>query len=199
MPKYELMYLLSSAVSDDQVKPVTEMVRGFLDESKATDVTETNLGKKKLAYPIKKTRNGTYVVVTFDMDSANVNTFEARVRNQKNTIIRHLIVSLDEHLVRKAKDEILQSKLPKREEAPTEEKQSATIEYKTKTMEKTAIDAEKTTEVVAEPAPEAKTEEPAAKPARTRKPKAAKADILDLNTEELDKKIEAALSEDLLK
>ncbi|HYF05188.1 MAG TPA: hypothetical protein VEA59_03365, partial [Patescibacteria group bacterium] len=84
-----------------------------------------------------------------------------------------------------------------------------TLEYKTKTMEKTRItDApaevlavEETPAAVAEPvATEEVVEEVKPKTTRGRKPKtASKSDILDLSTEDLDKKIEAALSEDLLK
>ncbi|HYF05335.1 MAG TPA: 30S ribosomal protein S6, partial [Patescibacteria group bacterium] len=100
MPKYELMYLLGSHISDDQIPGITESVKKFLGEFGAENVEENQIGKKKLAYPIKKTRNGYYVVVTFDMTGSNINAFEAKVRSQSNNIIRHLIVNLDEHLVR---------------------------------------------------------------------------------------------------
>jgi hypothetical protein len=99
------------------------------------------------------------------MDSKNINTLDAKIRTQDSTIIRYIIVNLDEHLARLEKDKIVQSKLPKRiepveEEAATEGAQEKTSAPKEKEEKKPAI---------------------------------------ELNEEELDKKIEEALTEDILK
>lgn len=164
MPKYELMYILASSVSDDQVPAITDQIKKFVESFGGTDITETELGKKKLAYPIKKTRNGYYVVVNFDMEAQKVNELDAKIRTQTGTIIRHLLVNLDEHLERLAKDAVEQAKLSKRPEVETAD---------TERLAKAA------------PAPikeERKTEAP-----------------VEMSTEELDKKIEEALTEDLLK
>ena len=119
MPQYELMYLLGSNVADDEVPKISQNVLKFAEDFGASDVKETQLGKKKLAYPIGKTRNGHYVVVNFAMDGKNINTFDAKIRTMDNSIIRYLIVNLDEHLERMAKDKIAQSKIVRR--IPTEE------------------------------------------------------------------------------
>jgi small subunit ribosomal protein S6 len=162
MPKYELMYILASTVSDDQIPSVTEQVKKFVSDAGATEIEETQLGKKKLAYPIKKTRNGHYVVINFDMDSKNINPLDAKIRTQDSTIIRYLLINLDEHLSRLEKDKVAQAKLPKRIE-PVEGAES--------------------------PAPEA----PKPVVAEEKKP------VAPMNEEELDKKIEEALTDDLLK
>ena len=83
----------------------------FAEDFGGTDIKETQLGKKKLAYPIKKTRNGHYIVVNFTMDGKNINAFDAKIRTQNTNIIRYLIVNLDEHLERMEKDRIVQSKI----------------------------------------------------------------------------------------
>jgi small subunit ribosomal protein S6 len=120
MPKYELMYILASTVSDDQVPGVTAGVLKFIEDFGGTNVEETQLGKKKLAYPIKKTRNGFYVVVQFDMEATKINAFEAKIRTQTGTIIRHIIIKLDEHLARMAKDAAVLASMPARK-IPVEE------------------------------------------------------------------------------
>jgi len=133
MPEYELMYLLASSVADDEVGKVTEMVKKFIADSEGSDVRETLLGKKKLAYPIKKTRNGYYVVVNFKMDTQNVNGLEAKLRTQKNVIIRHLLINLEEHLERLEKDKIAQAKIQRRTPSPeSEAKAEAKKEEKAK-------------------------------------------------------------------
>jgi small subunit ribosomal protein S6 len=164
MPQYELMYLLGAHVADDEVPRVSAQILKFAEDFGGTDVKESQLGKKKLAYPIGKTRNGHYVVVNFAMDGKNINTFDAKIRTQDQNIIRYLLVNLDEHLARMEKDRIAQSKIvrkgPPAEAAVTDKSGKTTAETSAK------------------------------KPA---------APLVEINQEELDKKIEAALTEDLTK
>ena len=109
MPRYELMYILASSVSDDQIPATTEQIESFVTALGATDISHTQLGKKKLAYPIKKTRNGHYGVIAFTMDSSKVGDLDAKIRTQGNTIIRYIIVNMDEHFERMEKDRVAQA------------------------------------------------------------------------------------------
>lgn len=153
------MYLLGSHVADDQVPQISQSVLKFVEDFGGTDIKETQLGKKKLAYPIKKTRNGHYIVVNFTMDGSKVNQFDAKIRTQNNVIIRYILINLEEFLSRTEKDKVAQSKIV-RKGPPAEAAAAPTAES----------------------------------------PKKEKAPVLvDINQEELDKKIEEALSEDLTK
>jgi small subunit ribosomal protein S6 len=164
MPQYELMYLLGSHVADTDVPAITEQIQKFVADFGGTDIKETQLGKKKLAYPIKKTRNGHYIVVNFTMDGRKVNELDAKIRTQDSTIIRYILVNLEEHMERMSKDTVAQSKLIRRPQPETGEEGA----------------------MAAAPAPkkEVKREAPV---------------LNEINQEELDKKIEEALTEDLTK
>ena len=130
MPQYELMYLLGSHVADDEVPNISASVLKAAEELGATNIKETQLGKKKLAYPIKKTRNGHYVVVNFEMDAKNINTFDAKIRTQDTNIIRYLIVNLDEHLARLEKDKVEQAKIVRKMPAAETAKPTTGIQRK---------------------------------------------------------------------
>ena len=158
MPQYELMYLLGSNVADDQVQTISDSVKKSIEDFGGTSITETQLGKKKLAYPIGKTRNGYYVVVDFTMDGSKVNELDAKIRTQDSTIIRYLLINQEEFLERSKKDKIEQAKIVRRQ--PAEEQPQA---------------------------PERKT------PAKKEAP------AIDLAPEDIDAKIEKALSEDITK
>lgn len=160
MPQYELMYLLGSHVADDEVPKISAQILKFAEDFGGSSIKETQLGKKKLAYPIGKTRNGHYVTVNFTMDTKNINAFDAKIRTQDASIIRYIIINLDEHLARMEKDRIAQSKIV-RKGPPAE--------------------------VVAKA--------PVASSPMKKEPVV----VLDINPEELDKKIEEALTEDLTK
>lgn len=115
MPQYELMYLLGANVADDQVPAISEQIKQFVVDFGGTDVVEAQLGKKKLAYAIGKTRNGHYVTVNFTMDGKKVNDLDAKVRNMDQTVIRYILLNLDEHNERMEKDKIAQSKMTRRQ------------------------------------------------------------------------------------
>lgn len=105
------MYILASSVSDDQVPATTAQVEQYVTDFGGSEVSHTQLGKKKLAYPIKKTRNGHYGVIEFTIDPTKVNELDAKIRTQGNTIIRYLIANIDEHLERLEKDRDAQAKM----------------------------------------------------------------------------------------
>lgn len=176
MPRYELMYILASSVSDDQVPATAQSIEQFVTDNGGTEISHEQLGKKKLAYPIKKTRNGHYGVITFTAEGKGVNTLDEKLRTQKATIIRHIMVNIDEHLEHLEKDKEAQAKMNRNR--PPE-----------------AIAADKAKEeAVAAPGTQPM---PNAKPARqSAKPKEEK--VKPVVTEEvLDEEIEKALNEDI--
>jgi small subunit ribosomal protein S6 len=103
MPKYELMYILSSAVSDNDVPTVVAEVDKYISSQGGTLLAQEMLGKKKLAYPIKKTRNGFYVVQTFNLEPRRLQEMDNKLRSI-DSIIRYLVVNLDEQERRAIKD-----------------------------------------------------------------------------------------------
>ena len=110
MPKYELMYIIGASVSDDEIPKVTDEVKKFIEASGGLIEKHEDLGKKKLVYPIKKTRNGNYILDNFSAPSDKINDIEHLIRTNQS-IIRHLIVNMDQALLQMEKDRVLQAKL----------------------------------------------------------------------------------------
>lgn len=110
MPKYELMYILSSAVSDNDVPAISTEVDKFITDNGGKLLTQEMLGKKKLAYPIKKTRNGFYVLETFNLEGKSLQALDNKLRSME-PIIRYLVVALDEQEKRAAKDAKVQESM----------------------------------------------------------------------------------------
>ena len=110
MPKYELMYILSSAVSDNDVPTVSQEVDKFLTDNGAELLSSEMLGKKKLAYPIKKTRNGFYVLETFNLEGVKLQSLDNKLRSME-PIIRYLVVNVEDQEKRAIKDKAVQEKM----------------------------------------------------------------------------------------
>ncbi len=120
MPKYELMYILSSAVSDNDVPAISTEVDKFLTDSGGKILTQEMLGKKKLAYPIKKTRNGFYVLETFELEGRKLQSLDDKLRSL-DTIIRFLVVNVEDMERRAAKDKMVQEKMKSNRKPQVEE------------------------------------------------------------------------------
>src|SRR5260370_33944338 len=110
MPKYELMYILSSAVTDNDVPTVSQEVDKFLTDNGATLQALEMLGKKKLAYPIKKTRNGFYVLRVFEVEGSKLTPLDNKLRSME-PIIRYLVVNLEDQERRAEKDRKVQENM----------------------------------------------------------------------------------------
>jgi small subunit ribosomal protein S6 len=120
MPKYELMYILSSAVSDNDVPAIAAEVDKFITDSNGKLLSQEMLGKKKLAYPIKKTRNGFYVLETFQLDGEKLQALDNKLLSI-DTIIRYMFVNVEEMEKRAAKDQKIQEKMRSNRKPPKAE------------------------------------------------------------------------------
>lgn len=110
MPKYELMYILSSAVSDNDAPGISTEIDKFITDNGGKLIATEMLGKKKLAYPIKKTRNGFYILSTFTGEGGKIQPLENKIRSI-DSIIRFMVVNLDEQESRAAKDREVQAQM----------------------------------------------------------------------------------------
>ncbi|MCL5436169.1 MAG: 30S ribosomal protein S6 [Patescibacteria group bacterium] len=117
MPQYELMYILSSAVPDNEEPALTKQLTDFVTEANGEILKVENLGRKKLAYPIKRTRNGLYVLVQFKLAPEKVHELEHKIRVTAG-IIRHLVINMEEDLIRQAKDLAEQKAIRRRPPKP---------------------------------------------------------------------------------
>lgn len=97
------MYILSSAVPDNEEPALTKQLTDFIAEAGGEILKVENLGRKKLAYPIKRTRNGLYVLIQFKLAPEKVNELEHKLRVTAG-IIRNLVINMEEDLIRQAKD-----------------------------------------------------------------------------------------------
>ncbi len=138
MPRYELMYLLGSNVPETEVAGLCAQVTKAIEANGGAEIVENQLGKKKLAYPIKKTRNGYYVVVNFTMEGKNLHTLDAKIRSMDTNIIRYILINLETHLTRVDKDKALALKKGRKIPTPT-------VEEKPKAKAKTEAPAPKPT------------------------------------------------------
>ena len=89
---YELAWILSGTLADEECKPINDQLIALLKEKDATNLTSLlALGKKKLAYPIGAHRHGSYYALEFDLLPKLLPTLQRALKlNQQ--LIRFLII-----------------------------------------------------------------------------------------------------------
>ena len=94
---YELVYIVSPETSEQDITDLHTQVEQIVQRFQGTIEKSENWGRRKLAYEIGHHREGTYVVETIRGSGELMKEIDRRLR-VTDTIIRHLIVRVDEDL-----------------------------------------------------------------------------------------------------
>ena len=102
MSKYEVMYIVNANVDEDKRKALIADMANIIT-SNGGKVTGTNeWGMRDFAYEIDDMTKGYYVVVDFE-SSADAEKELDRLMRINGSIVRHLIVNMDDAPVPEAK------------------------------------------------------------------------------------------------
>ncbi|MBI4300816.1 MAG: 30S ribosomal protein S6 [Chloroflexi bacterium] len=94
MRDYELVFIISPEVAEENVPAIVEKVQQFI-AGRGGEVTGVNhWGRRKLAYPIRRFTEGNYVLNLIKMDPKLTAELEANLLTSED-ILRHLLVRVD--------------------------------------------------------------------------------------------------------
>ncbi len=92
---YEMVLILSPDVSEDELPDVLERANRAIVDRGGSIQDQDMWGRRRLAYPIQRHREGTYVISHINLQPHRVAEVDASLRLQEQ-VIRHLLVRLDE-------------------------------------------------------------------------------------------------------
>ena len=94
MNKYESVVIINPAVEEERLKELTTKFTEMINKDGKVDKVD-NLGKKKLAYPVKKNAEGYYEVFYF---TANPSLIAELERNYRITddVIKFMTINVNE-------------------------------------------------------------------------------------------------------
>ena len=95
MRKYEIIFIAHPDLDEENLNNVVEKVKGWIADDKGEVVSVDNWGKKRMAYRIRKQRDGQYVLITANMDPASVKDLSQNMRFVES-IMRSMITVVDE-------------------------------------------------------------------------------------------------------
>ncbi|MDH4096796.1 MAG: 30S ribosomal protein S6 [Nitrospira sp.] len=100
MELYESLFIIRPSVSDEETSTLIEKMKSVADKTGAQFIKAENLGKKKLAYEVRRERKGTYAYFYFKAPNNTVGELERAYRLEDN-IIKFLTVHHKKELVQR--------------------------------------------------------------------------------------------------
>lgn len=92
---YEVMYIGSPEATDEDIVKLNTAIEEMVAKEGGTVVRTDNIGRRKMAYPIKKKTEGHYVLFEIEDSGQTIAELERRMR-VNDTIVRYITVRVDE-------------------------------------------------------------------------------------------------------
>ena len=99
---YEILFIADPNLGEPEVDALTTQIQGYAEKEGAQIQKVEKWGKKRLAYPVGRHREGSYVLLVVEGQGAIVKEVERRIK-VTDGVVRHLTVRVDEEL-RKAEN-----------------------------------------------------------------------------------------------
>ena len=96
MNQYETVFILTTGLSDVQMKEAAEKFKNLLVEAGAEIINEESWGLKKLAYAIDKKTSGFYQMIEFKAEPTVIAKFELQMRRDER-VLRYLTVKNEKY------------------------------------------------------------------------------------------------------
>ncbi|MCA1624323.1 MAG: 30S ribosomal protein S6 [Acidobacteria bacterium] len=92
---YEVMYIGTPDAAEDDITQLNEAIEKLIANEGGTVVRTDNMGRRPLAYPIRKKTEGYYVLFEVEGSGQEIAELERRMR-VNDTIMRYITVRVDE-------------------------------------------------------------------------------------------------------
>ena len=98
---YEILFIVRPDVPEEEIDGIVEPLKNVITAGDGTVDKVDKWGKRRLAYRVKKQREGYYVLLQFSTDKAaeTVKELERRLR-VSDTVVKFLTVRIDEEMRR---------------------------------------------------------------------------------------------------
>jgi small subunit ribosomal protein S6 len=152
---YEVMFIVRPDVEEAELDKLIETFSGYVTTGGGTVKTTEKMGRRRLAYTVRKFNDGFYILLVVDAPASLISEIERRLRVSEQ-VIKFITVRMDEEDKRVAKIKAHRDAHVKRSALPQVSAEAAAA-----SPEPTAAAAKPAPETVAAPEPVAAAEEPA--------------------------------------
>ena len=109
MRNYEIIFIVRPDVSDEEVDKLIAQMEGVVGATGGVLEKVEKMGRRRLAYRVRREREGFYVLFQLQGSGDTVREFERRLK-VIDTVIKYLTIRIDEDLERAVKFKALRAK-----------------------------------------------------------------------------------------
>lgn len=91
---YETVFITNPTLTEDEEKSVVEALAAIVTDGGGVFAANDRMGRRRLAYPIKKFEDGVYTRFLYDSTSSVPKELDRRLRIS-DRVIRHMTVSME--------------------------------------------------------------------------------------------------------
>ena len=91
---YETVFITVPTMTDEEEKVVVDALTAVVNDGGGAFAANDRMGRRRLAYPIKKFEDGVYTRFLYDADSAVPKELDRRLRIS-DKVIRHMTISME--------------------------------------------------------------------------------------------------------
>jgi small subunit ribosomal protein S6 len=121
---YEVPFIVAPNVDEESIERMIGQFEQVVAEKGGKVVKVERVGRRRLAYPIRKFREGTYVLLVVEGSGREIAELERRLRVTSDMILRYITIRIDEDLKRaekiRSKRQARMLKRPRKGEGPRE-------------------------------------------------------------------------------
>jgi len=141
--QYESVVLINAALEDEQIDAIINRIKESITTHGGELIEVDKWGRKRLAYPVQKSKTGYYVILRFESDTSLIAIYERGLRLDE-TVIRYLTIALDKKAIEAiAKQKLKVANELAQAEADAVAEVEAAASQETATEESAAVDEPK--------------------------------------------------------
>jgi small subunit ribosomal protein S6 len=124
MPTYETVFITPPDLTDEDERTTVETMAQIVGQGGGTIIASDRMGRRRLAYPIRKHEDGVYVRFLYDSGVGVPKELERKFRLSDN-VLRYLTVTLEEDWAQAAKEQAVRDAQRRADAAAEAERQAA--------------------------------------------------------------------------
>ncbi len=106
MRTYETIYITLPTLTDEEDQAVLDGFASVVSESGGVTAVKERMGRRRLAYPVKKMEDGVYHRLLYDGEPAVPKELDRRLRIS-DKVLRHLTVRMDPEWAQASKEQAI--------------------------------------------------------------------------------------------
>ena len=122
MAKYEMMFITRTDVPEEEIDKLTAQMDTVVSGAGGKTEKIDKMGRRRLAYRVKRQREGFYILFTFEGNGDTVREFERRLK-VTDSVIKFLTVRIDERALEAAAKAAAKKQQPQTAPPPAPEAQ----------------------------------------------------------------------------